>query len=811
MTLNWRKHWLPTLMGAVLLLGLIAAGEILSEIGEPFGGFYACRNHAWNQWRVEASTPPWWLERTSLRYEDVLTALEGHPYDSSARTRYAQAWQQGQETVRLTVVRAGKTLELDSPLQRISLSTLLDIKLPDLISGFGFWWLALIVYRARPDDPVNRLFALSTCLSAASIWLSVPTLFPESDALARLNLTGWAISSAFIGASFIHLTLLFPIKIRRLTFGWVTGLYLCMAVVAGLFVLSMALRWQGRTPALANWLSAAGNILVIGTLGLGVVAFLVRLLWLMARRSRSRRLRRQVTFLFWGVAFAMPYILVVVLRVVSQASASYFTSGLDLRYLVLTVPLSFAFVILRYQTFQSPHPSLVGVFMLASTAIIASFGAWLLRLADPAWANALTWTPFVPIFLGALLSGMFWSTQSAWFGAFSRLFQWDRRSYEAVQQFARQTVGEVDLTALPGVIANALVKNMELERAVVWLWDENEKIFKLVGIAGEHLPQASLPGGERPAAIPGKLLPPTVAALPHPLRLLGGETAPPDWLAPLQQAGAIEVITPLNTHEKPVGLLGLGKRWDEEIFDERDLTVVDLIAQQAALFLLTAQQVEQLHQVPHQIADAQERERFKIAQELHDTVQQFLGSLPFYLEVSRGAIRDNPAEAETVLARCLAEVETAAQTVRQIRNNLAPLQLEEGLARPLETLVEHFRARTGVDAHIDIAPEADTALSPGARHALYRVVQQALDNVAAHAGAAHVRLAFALENGRLHFSIEDDGRGSSEAERLQAAAQGSFGLTSMQARVAALGGQFHVHSEPGTGTRLHGWLPYAVR
>ena len=81
-------------------------------------------------------------------------------------------------------------------------------------------------------------------------------------------------------------------------------------------------------------------------------------------------------------------------------------------------------------------------------------------------------------------------------------------------------------------------------------------------------------------------------------------------------------------------------------------------------------------------------------------------------------IQGNPEEADAVLERCIAEVETAAQTVRQIRNNLSPLQLEDGLTRPLETLVENFRARTGVAVQLSITTELDATLSPGGRHAL---------------------------------------------------------------------------------------------
>ena len=113
-----------------------------------------------------------------------------------------------------------------------------------------------------------------------------------------------------------------------------------------------------------------------------------------------------------------------------------------------------------------------------------------------------------------------------------------------------------------------------------------------------------------------------------------------------------------------IGVLGW-KRWDERNFRDRDFEIVELIAQQAALFLLTARQIDELRQVPRRVSEAQERERFKIAQELHDTIQQFLGRLPFFLEVSRSLTHDYPAKADELLQRCIDDVEQAAKTVRQ--------------------------------------------------------------------------------------------------------------------------------------------------
>ena len=162
-------------------------------------------------------------------------------------------------------------------------------------------------------------------------------------------------------------------------------------------------------------------------------------------------------------------------------------------------------------------------------------------------------------------------------------------------------------------------------------------------------------------------------------------------------------------------------------------------------------------------------------------MQQFLGRLPFYLEASRTASRD---ESDSIIQRCIADAESAAHAVRQIRNSLAPLQLEQSLTQPLTLLVERFRARTHIETITDLPADLDSHLSPETRHALYRVIQQALDNVAAHAHASRVIITLAPVDGRLNFAVSDNGVGSTEEDASSPnIADGNFGLTSMHARI----------------------------
>lgn len=131
-------------------------------------------------------------------------------------------------------------------------------------------------------------------------------------------------------------------------------------------------------------------------------------------------------------------------------------------------------------------------------------------------------------------------------------------------------------------------------------------------------------------------------------------------------------------------------------------------------------------------------------------------------------------------------MEGAAQTVRQIRNNLSPGQLEKGLIQSLKDLVERFRLRTGIDTRLDVPLDVEPMIALQTCHALYRIVQQALDNVTIHARATLVSISLAQSERGVRFVIADNGCGSSAEQRARAQAQGSFGLQSMEARASAL-------------------------
>jgi signal transduction histidine kinase len=195
----------------------------------------------------------------------------------------------------------------------------------------------------------------------------------------------------------------------------------------------------------------------------------------------------------------------------------------------------------------------------------------------------------------------------------------------------------------------------------------------------------------------------------------------------------------------------------------------------------------QLEQLTSQLLRAQEDERRRIARELHDEAGQVLTAVKIELDL------EGRREASDMVARAMTQL-------RDLSNLLRPVALDElGLIPALRGMVEDFGARTQVRAELECSPPRD--LPPEHEVVIYRVVQEALTNVARHAEARSVRVRLAQENGCVRVSVEDDGRGSAgdPAPRL--------GLMGMRERVTALGGDLLIRALPGEGFRLEAEIP----
>ncbi len=212
----------------------------------------------------------------------------------------------------------------------------------------------------------------------------------------------------------------------------------------------------------------------------------------------------------------------------------------------------------------------------------------------------------------------------------------------------------------------------------------------------------------------------------------------------------------------------------------------------------------ELTSLARHLETAREDERARLARDLHDE----LGALLTAAKLDVARLRPGLQQSAPAL---LPRVEHLVQTLnsgialkRRIIEDLRPSSLDNlGLLPALEILCSEFADRLQVRMTTRFAP---VAMSPAADLTAFRLVQESLSNIAKHAQAGQVTVDVGVEGGMAVIRVVDDGIGFDPA-RL---ALGSHGLVGMRYRVQAEGGQLHIHTAPGAGTRVQALLPLAV-
>jgi signal transduction histidine kinase len=214
------------------------------------------------------------------------------------------------------------------------------------------------------------------------------------------------------------------------------------------------------------------------------------------------------------------------------------------------------------------------------------------------------------------------------------------------------------------------------------------------------------------------------------------------------------------------------------------------------------------NELRRQLASAEEGERRRLARELHDQLGQHLTAFTLGLdEVARALPSDSPA-LSTVSS--LHELATAlARDVRHVAVELRPPELDDlGLESAVASYVERWTERYGVPVETRIAGLPTHGGNDEVTTAIYRLLQEALTNVARHADARHVSLILECRDGSVRLIIEDNGRGfDANVIMRDGIGRERLGLAGMRERAALAGGTLTVEAAPGRGTTIYARLP----
>lgn len=203
------------------------------------------------------------------------------------------------------------------------------------------------------------------------------------------------------------------------------------------------------------------------------------------------------------------------------------------------------------------------------------------------------------------------------------------------------------------------------------------------------------------------------------------------------------------------------------------------------------------------ILGAQEKERARVARELHDDTGQALTLLLVRLQVVADQTADERVKRELADLRAL--VAQTIDGVRRLSVDLSPTALDDlGLASAIEWLVERACAngRLRVDVHLDLTHEPRRAVAL----VLFRVAQEAVTNAVRHANATQLSVRLDERGGVIRLVVADDGKGFDVAAA-QASTADSVGLLGMYERIALVEGDLLIASEPGRGTRVVAHVP----
>ena len=214
----------------------------------------------------------------------------------------------------------------------------------------------------------------------------------------------------------------------------------------------------------------------------------------------------------------------------------------------------------------------------------------------------------------------------------------------------------------------------------------------------------------------------------------------------------------------------------------------------------------QLRQLSAALQTIREEERTHIARELHDDLGQLLAALRMDLALLQ---QNKTGQDSTRLIQGMEQnLLTAIQSLRRIATNLRPRSLDEGgLYFALQGLRDDFVQRYSI-ACLLYADEGELVLDDSASTAIFRIVQEALTNIARHAGASTVTITLYRSNGEVLLTVRDNGRGIAAADLEKAQ---SLGLVGMRERVWAMGGAITINSDEPPGTRIDIVLPLPRR
>jgi signal transduction histidine kinase len=692
-------------------------------------------------------------ESAGLQAGDVIQRIDSVPFDWSSlatfRSRYAD-----EKSIRVTVTRNEQWLDMTIPLVpagQLYPDRMLLIALVVVLGGI-ISILLLWRFIQKPEVPLLYMLALST---AAGF------LLPAIQVTPWMTLPTWQIAIAGLAASLsvlltFHFAMTFPVKVgrplqRRVLSGFLIALGLAMAIM-----------WL---------LDAGGQGSLIGKFATGgLLALIFVLTGLMLPYSYARPAtpfqRRQLRLVIPGLLlsigpsiflYSLPRILLGSAFIPEWLAGACLLAGLS----------SCVYVTLKQNLARIDQ-------ILNRTVVnLAIFTVILIILVLPV------------LFMDQILPDE-WIIHAFILAGLTLLVAF---SYAAIRQRVQQRVdiffygGWYDYPRVIDTVSAALAHSLK--------WEELDEILTRQVPNLMNLTGAWLAAGDKPLA---------------------------DELPAAQP----QIQIPLRFEENLYATWLIGPRRDSDVFSASDRSIFATLTPQIEVALSNILHIEKLREqledirasekamikMGQQLIRSRDQEQERLSRELHDgPLQVLVGmNLQLGLMLSKTGAEQAHSPVGDTLSGLQLEVRSLMTELREVCTGLRPPMLDTlGLSSALRALVENWAAEERIPVRLELPPDDSLSFLTGeVALNLYRVVQEALTNIARHAAASQVSVCLTCDSLSevLTLTIQDDGKGFEPKAVYSQAGQNHFGLAGMQERVRLIGGYWTLSSAPGCGTTI---------
>jgi signal transduction histidine kinase len=395
-----------------------------------------------------------------------------------------------------------------------------------------------------------------------------------------------------------------------------------------------------------------------------------------------------------------------------------------------------------------------------------------------------------------------------------RKFYADGQQQSVVIQLGQLALSDIVLSDLMTQAATLISQMLAVDYVSIWGMDAHHKIVSLQASIGWK--QGTTDDIRKPLQ-PNSLEDFTITSqYPIIIENLNEETRFSASELMLEQNLVSGVSMLIGMLEKPLGVLEVFSR-QVQIFSQDDCLFLQSIANILGL-AMHRKRVEfqsntrsghewDLYEIKHRLSEGRERERIRLAQELHDVPIQDLYGLIYQMDDLKDIVRD--PDGERILDEHTLILNRIVNSLRAICRDLRPPSLSPfGLEVAIRDHVEKLRDQNPhINIHLELMPDKQL-LSDSLRLNLFRFYQQAISNVLRHSEAADVYIRFQWDEEIIILEIEDNGKGFIVPKSwVELVRKDHFGLVGLAERVEGIRGKLEIVSAPGEGTRIRAIVP----